>query len=458
MAASRLLLCLLVFSLTLPVAYHPASNLTAHLPRSAPAASTGGAFAFVSNFESGTLEGWVSVQGKQPVVVYSPNYYGEPALKSSATGGPQVDEATQGFVTGDQFVSFQVAMRTDKGAGFFGLFGPSGPVAVVGLVGGYVVAGPTPSNYVKVEPVPQNTAYPDGWVYIAANVYNASTPSNPGAGWVMQVFVDRTDQVAATVSVPQAASYEGAIIYTQSSTVYYTDIVVSSYEIPIYLPGYNNMMGYGQGSGLLVTLLPAFYNLSAVMVLKSWSTPQTGILSFQINAMNYYGATRSSCVGFFQLGVDLDPNGTIAPWYVPGKNCIAHYFLSSQNPAIQPGFPTPPNTVLTLSIVYLESQGEIVFTIRDLNTSSTFTATIPYTGTPFYATYTQLEFQPCCNLYPIDQYKVDAKLVQMQITTLTGQNILLPASYMLPFTLDAPPTWSFTYYDNQQAGYEQLST
>lgn len=428
------------------------------MPRSAPVASTTGAFAFVSNFESGTLEGWVSVQGKSPAVVGYPNYYGEPALKSSATGGPQVDEATQGFVVGDQFVSFQVAMLTNNGAGFFGLFGPSGPVAVVGVVGGYVVAGTSPSNVVKIEPVPQNTAYPAGWVYIAANVYNASTPSNPSAGWVMQVFVDRTDQVAATISVPQAASYRGAIIYTQSSTVYYTDIVVSSYEIPIYVPGYNNMMGYGQGSGLLMNLLPAFYNLSALMVLKSWSTPQEGILSFQINAMNYYGTTRSSCVGFFQLGVDLDPNGTIAPWYVPGKNCIAHYFISSQSPAIQPGVPTPAGTVLALSIVYLQAQGEIVFTIRDLNTSTTYTATIPYSGTPFYGAYTQLEFQPCCNLYPIDQYRVNAQLLQMQIVTLSGQRVMLPASYMLPFSLDAPPTWSFTYYSNQQAGYQQLST
>ncbi|MEM3655085.1 MAG: hypothetical protein QXP58_01015 [Thermoprotei archaeon] len=368
-----------------------------------------------------------------------------------------MDEATQGFVTGDQFISFQVAMFSHGGEGFFGLFGPSGPVAVVGLEGGYVVAGTSPSNVVQVEAIPQNTAYPAGWVYIAANVYNASSPSQPNAGWVMQVFIDRTDQVVATLNVPHASSYEGGIIFTQKSTVYYTDIVVTTYEIPIYSPGYNNMMGYGQGSGLIVKLLPAFYNLSALMFLKSWSTPQQGILSFQINAMNYYGTTRSTCVGFFQLGVDLDPNGTIAPWYVPGKNCFAHYFVSSQNPAVLPGVPTPNNSVLTLSIVYLESQSEIVFTIRDLNTSTTYIATIPYNGTPFYGAYTQLEFQPCCDLYPISQYRVDAQLLQMQIVTLSGEKMMLPPSYMLPFTLDAPPTWSFTYYSGQQAGYQQLS-
>jgi len=427
------------------------------IPRSAPVSSTKGAFAFVSNFESGGLQNWIVVQGKQPKVVNTPNYFGEPSLESSATASsPQVDEATQGFITGDSFVSFQVAIYTKSGVGFFGLFGSSGPVAVVGVENGYIVAGSSPSNVVRVEPIPKDTVYPSGWVYIAANVYNASTPSSPNTGWVMQLFVDRTDQPAASVSVPQAGNYQGAIIYTESSTVYYTNIVVTTYEIPIYIPGYNNMMGYGQGSGLLVNLLPAFYNLSAVMVLKSWSTPQQGILSFQINAMNYYGTTRSTCVGFFQLGVDLDPNGTIAPWYVPGKNCFAHYFLSSQNPAVQPGVPTPMGTVLTLSIVY--EQSEIVFTIHDLNTSATYTASIPYNGTPFYGAYTQLEFQPCCNLYPITQYRVNAELQQMQIVTITGQRISLPASYMLPFTLDAPPSWSFTYYNSQQAGYQQISS
>jgi hypothetical protein len=54
------------------------------------------------------------------------------------------------------------------------------------------------------------------------------------------------------------------------------------------------------------------------MVLGSWNVPETGILSFQINAINCYGATYYSCVGFFQLGMDIDPDGHIAPWYVEG--------------------------------------------------------------------------------------------------------------------------------------------
>ena len=132
------------------------------------------------------------------------------------------------------------------------------------------------------------------------------------------------------------------------------------------------MEGYGQGSGLLVSLLPEFDNLTAQMVLNSWTTPQEGILSFQINAMNYYGTTRSSCKGFFQLGVDLNPNGYISPWYVPGVNCFAHYFLHSNNPAVQPGIPSPQGTHLTLSIVDDRSAKNIIFTIVDTTTYQTF--------------------------------------------------------------------------------------
>jgi hypothetical protein len=73
------------------------------------------------------------------------------------------------------------------------------------------------------------------------------------------------------------------------------------------------MEGYGQGSGLVVGLLPAYSNLTAQMNLHSWSVPQNDILSFQINAMNLTGTTVSTCHGFFQLGVDLDPLGRIAP-------------------------------------------------------------------------------------------------------------------------------------------------
>ena len=453
------LVSLSLISFLLPNSFANISITTTHKIKYAPTTSTSGSFAFVSNFEDMQLDGWIPISGSIYVTNVI-NYLGEPVLVSKTKGNNvQVSIADSGFVQGDQFLSFQVLINAEKGVGFFGLYAYNyKPVAIVGISNGYVYAGSDLNNLKLIEKVPQNTAYPNGWVYIAANVYNASTPSNPNEGWIMQVFVDRTDQIAATFNVPNAYQYSGAIILTLNGIVYYTNIVVSTYEIPIYIPGYNNMEGYGQGSGLLVQLLPAFYKLSAEMILFNWSTPQVGILSFQINAMNYYGATRSSCVGFFQLGIDLNPNGTIAPWYVPGKNCIAHYFLQSQNPAVQSGFVSPMPTHLFLSIIYNMTTDQIEFYIKDVETNSVFIAYIPYNGTAFYGTYTQLEFQPCCNLYPISYYKMNGELINMQITTLDGKIISLPASYMLPFTLDAPPTWNFAYYQNSTAGYQQIST
>ncbi len=424
------------------------------LPRMAPAGSTSGMFAFVSNFEDGQLDGWSALSGSASISTKT-TYSGEPSLKSSASAGTsQTDVANQGFVVGAASISFQVAM-SGSGTGYFGLGASGSPVAVVGISNGRVQAGPDLGHLLDLGPIPTGTGYPAGWVYLLASMSSSSSKS--GAGWVMQVFIDRTDQVAATVGVSSAGSYNQALIETTSGTVYYTDIVVSTYQIPTYLPGYNNMEGYGQGSGLNVNLLPAYNSLTAEMSLQSWSTPQVGILSFQINAMNYYGATRSTCGGFFQLGIDLNPSGYIAPWYVPGKNCIAHYFLNSNSPHIQQGIPTPAPTHLVLSIVYQETAKQIVFTIRDTTTAQTFSASIPYSGDPFYGMYTQLEFQPCCNTSPIQDYQFSGSVYDIKITTLAGGTQGLNSSYMLPFVLDAPPAWNFGYYQDSALGYQQVS-
>ena len=432
-----------------------------HAPMSrAPAADTTGAFAFVSNFEDRALDGWTSLAGASPSVKTKPSYFGEPSLASSARPGAQIDVASSGFVTGDSFVSFQVALHVAGGSGYFALADASNdPVVVVGVSAGQVQAGPTLSSLTSLGAIPTDTVYPSGWVYLSANVYDASTHSNPNAGWVLQLFVDRSDMVAGntTLSVPNAGSYSEALIETTSGTAYYTNIVVSTYEIPIFLPGYNNMEGYGQGSALLVQLLPAFTTLRAEMTLNSWNTPQSGILSFQINAMNLYGTTTSTCVGFFQLGIDLNPNGTIAPWYVPGKNCVAHYFLHSQNPAVQPGIASPADTHLVLTITDDTSAGNVVFTIVDTTIGQTFTASVPYGGGPFYGTYTQLEWQPCCSLYSIAEYQFSGALYDLTSSTFGGAVTPLGSDYMLPFTLDAPPQWSLTYYQESVQGYDQLA-
>ena len=405
-------------------------------------------FEFVSNFEDKKLDGWSKVAGSTPKVVSSPSYSGEPSLRSSNASGDQIDRASQGFETGQPTLSFQVALDAPNGsAGYLGLGdGPKTFVATVGVQGGHVVAGPDLAKMKIVASIPPHSAYPSGWVYLSTLI--AST----GSREYMDVFIDGSASVAANITVPNAGKYDGALLETTSGAVEFTNIVVSTYDIPIYIPGYNNMEGYGQGSGLLVSLLPAFDNYTSTMTLKSWSTPQPNILSFQINAMNYTGTTQSTCEGFFQLGVDLNPDGMIAPWWVPGVNCEAHYFVGTA------GVATPAGSVLVLHILFEASKKRIQFAIDDITTGSVWIHNLTYGGGAFYGAYTQMEFQPCCNSSPIGDYKLDGSLTDMQITPVTGSAEGLPASYMLPFTLDAPTSWNFGYYQNSTAGYSQLST
>jgi len=377
-------------------------------------------------------------------------------MQSTSRAGPQLDTAGGDvFQPGDSSVSFQVAMDGAKNTGLFGLANGDSAVALVGISQGYVVAGRNAAHLQNIAYVLPANSYPTGWVYLTANVYAESA----GAGsskWVMQVFVDGTEKVTATLSVPGAGSYSNAVIETLSGAVYYSDIVVSSYQIPTIIPGYNNMEGYGQGSGLLVNVLPAYYNLTAQMNLTRWDTPQRGILSFQINAMNQIGTAQSTCNGFFQIGVDLDPNGRIAPWYVEGKNCVAIYFQTN-TPTVSPGIVSPMPTHLVLSIVYEQATNQIVFTIDDTTIARVFTARIPYSGTPFYATYTQMEFQPCCNRYPIQDYTLQGSMYAIQIVTLSETKMTLTSNYMLPFVLDAPPSWNFGYFQDNVNGYQQTA-
>jgi len=351
-----------------------------------------------------------------------------------------------------------VAIKLGSGssAGYFGLASGTASnlstVAVVGVVNGEVVAGKNIKNTVNVEPVPTDNAYPKGWVYLIANVNLTGTSAS-----VMQVYVDRTDVIAANVSVPNVGQYTGALIETTAGGVFYTDIIVSTYQLGITTPGYNNMDGYGQGSALLVNQLLAYYNLTAQMTLQSWSVPQSNILSFQINAMNSTGTKESTCAGFFQLGVDLNANGTIAPWYVPGINCKPYYSWPTQSGGPgRKGISSPQGTKLTLSIVWDSGLQSLTFKIVDDSTSSVFETTIPYYGGAFYSTYTQIEFQPCCANFPISSYMLDGSIYHMQITTVKASSIQqLSSSYMLPFSLDTPPSWTLTYYQDSIAGYVQ---
>ena len=152
----------------------------------------------------------------------------------------------------------------------------------------------------------------------------------------------------------------------------------------------------------------------------------------------------------------MNPGGYIAPWYVNGWKCIAPCFLSSQSPLIQTGVCTGPDTHPKLAI-FDDASAKQVVTSPAPSSPLTFTASRPYNGTEFYGTYTQLEFQPCCNLFPIQDYTLSGDLYDMQTTQTGGTPQSLPAGYMLPFMLDAPTSWSLGYYQESVSGYRQTA-
>jgi 3',5'-cyclic AMP phosphodiesterase CpdA len=82
-------------------------------------------------------------------------------------------------------------------------------------------------------------------------------------------------------------------------------------------------------------------------------------------------------------------------------------------------------------------------------------ATIPYSGTAFYSTCTQLEFQPS-PAYPIQDYYFNGTLYNIAYVDSYSTMQTLNGSYMLPFILNALPTWSFAYYDSSLSGYQQI--
>jgi hypothetical protein len=419
-------------------AFVPAGGAAA--PATSPAP-----FAFVANFEDKKLDGFSSVSGAKPTIGSSVNYSGEPSLKSTASSGTQVDVASKGFVHGEDVLSFEVSIYAGSGSrGYFGLADSANTfVAVVGVQQGYVVAGSGLSDVHELEMVPTTSAQPAGWVNLVVDLEISTTHPS------MQVFIDSTSTVAATEKVPNVANYAEAEIETEKGTVHYTNLFVSTYQMATYLPGYNNMEGYGQGSSLVVEKLPEFTTYTATMTLNSWSAPQNGILSFQINAMNKTGTDRSTCHGFFQLGLSIDKNGKITPWYVPGVNCESHNFVGA--------VATPPNSTLVLSITWETAAQTILFSIEDDSIGQTWSYALPYDYSGFYGAYTQMEFQPCCNSSSITNYALHGQLSDMTITTVGGTTELLPASYMLPFQLDAPPSWYLGYYQGATGGYAENS-
>ncbi|MGC8618682.1 MAG: hypothetical protein ACP5UZ_08135, partial [Thermoplasmata archaeon] len=296
----------------------------------------------------------------------------------------------------------------------------------------------------------------NGWILVSGNLFKYTIGNE--SSWRLQVFVDNTTSVFANISTPGGYSYAGIEILSSSGTVFFTNIIFTSYRMAVYLPGYNNMEGYGQGSGALVSLLKPFTILHANFVLYNWSVTRYSTLSFQINAMNYNGAENQTANGFFQLGVDLDPNGKIAPWYVGNNRAIAIYFKNHQSPDFMPGFPTPNGTVLGLTIQDIPSKGMISFQVIDYSVSNQYrywNVSIPYIGTEFYAAYTQIETSSM-NGSQLNDYRFNGSMFNISYGSSIPSLVPLNSSYMLPFSIDAPSTWSLTYYSNQTAGYRQV--
>ena len=210
------------------------------------------------------------------VVTTHPNYLGEPVLlSSSARSRPQTDLAFRGFERGDALVSFQALINTgSSGTGLRRVGRPAQRPRRPGRdLRRHSVGGAQPGLPPKLRTVPNNAAQPTGWVYVAANVHSITSAGTTTPEWVMNVFVDQTDHHAGVrVDVPDAENYTGAILTTTHGTVAYTNLVFTTYQIPIRIPGYNPMDGYGQGSGLWVSLLPAFTTLTATETLDNWNT------------------------------------------------------------------------------------------------------------------------------------------------------------------------------------------
>lgn len=389
-----------------------------------------------------------------PSITNDPNYYGEPSL--SVPGGTSVFSGKD-VIKGDSAVSFQFAVDANGSKGIFEITSSDGGyVASISIIEGNVNVSTFSSDGILASETSGNLSGANTWTLVSGNLFNYNNSS--GSGWRLQLFVDNTSYVFANISAPIGYSYDGIEMASSNGTTYFTNIIFSTYRMSLFLPGYNNMEGYGQGSGAVVKLLNPFYVLHANFILYNWSVERYSTLSFQINAMNLYGAEHQTSKGFFQLGIDLDPNGKIAPWYVANNNAIAVYFSNHPSPDFMPGFQTPNGTVLGLTIQYDPHTGLIEFQIVDYSVNNQYrywNTSVAYDGSPFYAAYTQIETS-AMNSTQMVGYRFNGSMYNLSYGSNESTMIQFNSSYMLPFSIDAPSIWSLTYYDDSTAGYLQM--
>lgn len=416
-----------------------------------------GGFSFLSEFTSGgnySNYGWKLVRGADvPVISYSTTYFGEPSL--ALTAGTIIT-TNRNITGGFHNVSFQYAIRVTGGNGTFKITDSSGISVASITVGGRAVHVTTsPGVAPIVKSIPDSALLPGGWLLVSGNLYQNNT--NVSLPWILQVFLGGTDSVYGEISTPLGDYYSGVDLSSNNGTVYFTDVIVSNDLIGVNQQGQNSMEGYGQGSGSLVSLLQPFDLIRADVLLNNWTSTLFGVFSIQINVMNYTGAINPTGIGFFQLGVDLDPNGLIAPWHVNGVNEVAVYFLEHVGPADFPGFYTPKGTILQLTIFYNTDAHSILFQIVDEEVNGAgkyWNATIPYSGPSFYAAYTQMEVS-AVNVTQTSGFGFSGEVYNISYGQVL--NCLTPfnSSYMVPYFINTPSSWNLGYYNQSISGYSQ---
>ncbi len=414
-----------------------------------------GSFEFVSEFSSGenfSNYGWLSTTSiSGSFITDQPNYFGEPSL---AVGNGSTLLSNRNITGGDQSVSFQFAVYARNGSGTFAITNYSGEGVLSILVSGTNISINALGSSSNIErSISVGSIVDNGWILVTGNLFVTNQTD-----WTAQLFVGKTISVFANISVPFGGSYAGIKLNTSKGVVYFTNIIFTSYRMAVFLPGYNNMEGYGQGSGFLVNLLHPFTVLHSDFNLSNWSVPTYATLSFQMNAMNLSGAENQTANGFFQLGIDLDPNGRIAPWYVGGKYAIATYFKNHPSSDFMPGFTTPNNTALGLTIQYLPSEKLVLFQIVDYTVTGEmryWNASVPYDGPEFCSAYTQIETSSM-SASQLSEYRFNGSMSNISYGSDITNLIPFNNSYMLPFSVDTPSTWSLTYYNDGMSGYRQV--
>ncbi|MEM0141146.1 MAG: hypothetical protein QXN66_03810 [Thermoplasmatales archaeon] len=417
---------------------------------SVPVNPINSSFAFVSIFSTAmnyTSYGWKLLSGDQPLITTTKQFNGQPALEL-----PQGSEVrtTRYFTPGDRLLSFQFALSDAGGTGVFSIVNDSSENLVSISIHGetvQVTSGNLSSNATVLPSVNQS----DGWVFIQGTMF-VNLSRNDGT-WFLEMFSGSTASPLMNVSIGNISTYAGIKIVSLDGTTYFSNIIFTSDPLVTYQPGYNSMEGYGQGSGDPAQLLGPFTIMHANVVVYNWSSATFAALSLQINALNYEASINPTAQGFFQVGVDLDPAGSLAPWYVGGSNAVAIYFPNNLNPDFMPGFSSPNGTRLSFTIQYLTSKHIVRLQIIDYSVSKQFefwNATVEYQGSPFYAAYTQLELSASSSP---DGYSCSYLVYNMTYGNSPSAMQPFPPDYELPYSLNSLPNWYMSPYNDTINGY-----